>query len=34
MNGCGTYLLTVTNIINTGCTFDPTNSVLSRSITK
>ena len=30
----GTYTLTVTNISKTGYTFDPANSVLSRSITR
>jgi hypothetical protein len=33
-NGRGTYTLTVNNITKTGCTFDPANSILSRSITK
>jgi hypothetical protein len=32
--GRGTYTLSVTNITKTGYTFDPTNSVLSKSITK
>ena len=30
----GTYTLTVTNIAKTGLTFDPDNSVLSKTITK
>jgi hypothetical protein len=34
MNNCGTCQLTVTNIIKTGYTFDPANSVLTGSITK
>jgi hypothetical protein len=33
-SGHGTYTLTVTNITKTGYTFDPANSVLSKSITK
>jgi hypothetical protein len=33
-SGRGTYKLAVTNISKTGYTFDPTNSVLSKSITK
>jgi hypothetical protein len=33
-DGNGTYTLTVTNIVKTGYTFDPANSVLSKSITK
>ena len=32
--GRGTYTLTVTNIAKTGYTFDPANSVLSKSITR
>ncbi len=32
--GRGTYMLTVNNLTKTGCTFDPANSVLTRSITK
>ncbi len=33
-SGSGTYTLTITNITKTGYTFDPANSVLSKSITK
>jgi len=33
IGGRGTNTLTVTNITKTGCTFDPTNGVLSQSIT-
>ncbi|MEJ2555363.1 MAG: Ig-like domain-containing protein [Anaerolineae bacterium] len=33
-DGRGTYTLTVTHIAKTGYTFDPTNSLLSKSITK
>jgi hypothetical protein len=32
--GSGTYTLTVTNITKAGHTFDPANSVLTKSITK
>lgn len=32
--GLGTYTLTITNIVKTGYTFDPSNSVPSKSITK
>ena len=32
--GLGTYTITVTNIAKTGWTFDPDNSVLSKTITK
>jgi hypothetical protein len=34
MNGRGTYKLTVTNVAKSGYTFDPTKSVLSKSITE
>jgi PKD repeat protein len=33
-SGRGTYILTITNITKTGSTFDPANSVLSKSITR